>query len=185
VNNIGIFRDEFQRRTPEGKKERKKCLYLCPPKELPPTPEHGTKWHTNLQELSTDWESTRLRIQKDDNFKIVEEDLSKLLRQLTKPATEVTKKAAPKNTLKRAKEDDGMPISEETICEEPYAKKPKVADISALKDLDHKAIADARLLKLIDRISEGDEHTKFQVTKEEIVSLMNFSCGASCEGALC
>ena len=53
-NDIGIFCNEFQKRNSEGKKKRIKCLYLCPPKELPSTPEHGTKWHTNLQDLSLD-----------------------------------------------------------------------------------------------------------------------------------
>jgi hypothetical protein len=43
VNDIGIFRGKFQRKTSHGKKKRTKCLYLCPTKELPPTPEHGTK----------------------------------------------------------------------------------------------------------------------------------------------
>jgi hypothetical protein len=170
VNDIGIFRDEFQRKTSDGKKRRMKCLYLCPPKELPPTPEHGTKWYTNLQDLPLDWESKRLRMQKDDNYKIVQEDLSKLVRQLAKPAT--TKTAAQKQTLKRVKEDE---TQEEPFSKGLCAKKPKVADLSSsLKDLDNKAIADSRLSKLIARISEGDEHTKFQLTKEEIVSLMNF-----------
>jgi hypothetical protein len=44
------------------------------------------------QDLSSDWESKRLRIQKDDNFKIVEEDLLKLVPQLTKLVTDTTKK---------------------------------------------------------------------------------------------
>jgi hypothetical protein len=55
----------------------------------------------------------------------------------------------------------------------PCAKKPKVADISSsLKHLDNNAIADSHLSKLITHIS--DEHTNFQLTKEEIVSLMDF-----------
>jgi hypothetical protein len=49
-----------------------------------------------------------------------------------------------------------------------WAKKPKVTDF------DNKAIGDTPLSKLIARISKGDEHTKFQLTKEEIVSLMDF-----------
>jgi hypothetical protein len=109
-------------------------------------------------------------MQKDDNFKIVQEDLSKLVRQLAKPVT--MKKAALKQTLKRVKEDD---TQEEPSNKGPCAKKPKVADLSSsLKDLDNKAIADNCLSKLISCISKGNEHTKFQLTKEEIVSLINF-----------
>jgi hypothetical protein len=48
------------------------------------------------------------------------------------------------------------------------AKKPKVTAF------DNKAIGDTRLSKLIARISEGDEHTKLQLTKEAIVSPMDF-----------
>jgi hypothetical protein len=46
--------------------------------------------------------------------------------------------------------------------------------MSSMNDLDNKAIADTRLSKLMTRISERDKYTKFQLTKEEIVSLMNF-----------
>jgi hypothetical protein len=48
ANDIGIFRDEFQRRTADGKKKRMKCLYMCPPKELPPTPDRGSKWSDKI-----------------------------------------------------------------------------------------------------------------------------------------
>jgi hypothetical protein len=172
VNDIGIvFRDKFQRKISDGKKRRMKCLYLCPLKELPPTPEHGTKWYTNLQDLPLDWESKRLRMQKDDNFKIVQEDLSKLVRQLAKPVR--MKKAALKQTLKRVKEDDTQ--DKKPSSKGPCAKKPKDTDLSSsLKDLDNEDIADSCLSKLIAHISEGDEHTKFQLTKGEIVSQMNF-----------
>jgi hypothetical protein len=93
VNDIGIFRAEFQRKTADGKKKRIKCLYMCPPKEIPPTPDHGGKWYDNLQDLPSDF--TRIQ-KKDDNFKMVQEDLSKLVRQLAMPATKkaTTKKAA-------------------------------------------------------------------------------------------
>jgi hypothetical protein len=91
---------------------------------------------------------------------MVWEELSSLVRKLAKPST------APKNDQKRDKEEDTL--------EQPYAKKPKVADLSSsLNDLDNKAIADTRLSKLMSNISESNEHTKFQLTKEEIVSLMN------------
>jgi hypothetical protein len=133
VNDIGIFQDEFQRKTSDGKKKRKKCLYLCPPKELPPTPEHGTKWYANLQDLSLDWDSKRIRMQKDNNYNMVREELSTLVRKLAKSAT------APKNDQKRDKEEDKQ---EEPSSKEPYAKKPKVANISSsMNDLDNKAIA--------------------------------------------
>jgi hypothetical protein len=175
VNDIGIFRDEFQSRNSEGLKKRIKCLYLCPPKELPTTPERGTKWYANLQDLSSDWESKRVRIQKDDNFKTVEEDLSKLVRQLTKPATD-TKKKVTKPVTDTAKKVTEVKKKVTEAIEEPCAKKQKRGDLSAsLKDLDNEAIIDTRLLKLIARISEGDEHTKFQMTKDKIVSLMNFA----------
>jgi hypothetical protein len=100
---------------------------------------------------------------KQKNFKMVQEDLLELVKQL---ATKATKKAAPKNNRKRDKEDD---TQEDCFSKEPCAKKPKVTDF------DNKAIGDTRLLKLIARISEDDEHTKFQLTKEEILSLMDFS----------
>jgi hypothetical protein len=67
------------------------------------------------------------------------------------------------------------PRQEEHFSKGHCAKEPKVADLSSsLKDLDNKAIADSHLSELIACISEGDEHTKFQLTKEEIVGLMNF-----------
>jgi hypothetical protein len=53
-----------------------------------------------------------------------------------------------------------MPISEETICEEPYAKKPKVADISALKDLDNHPL-NTHFLFL-------DHHREYTSNPEEI-----------------
>jgi hypothetical protein len=82
VNDIGIFCYTFQRKTSEGKKKRTKYLSLCPPKELPPTPEHGPKWHANLQDLPLDWESKSIRMQKDDNFHMVQKELSVLVRKL-------------------------------------------------------------------------------------------------------
>jgi hypothetical protein len=165
VNDIGIFRDGFQRKTSDGKKKRTKCLYLCPPKELPPSPEHGTEWYANLQDLSLDWDSKRLRMQKDDNYHIFWEELSALVQKLAKPAT------APKNDQKRDKEEDKP---EEPSSKQPFTKKTKVADLSSsLNDLDNKGIADTRLSKLMSCISESNEYTKFQLTKEEIVSLMN------------
>jgi hypothetical protein len=134
VNDIGIFRDEFQRNTSDGKKKRMKCLCLCPPKKLPPTPEHGTKWYANLQDLSLDWDSKRIRMQKDNNYNMVREELSTLVRKLAKSAT------APKNDQKRDKEEDKQ---EEPSSKQPYANKPKVANISSsMNDLDNKAIAD-------------------------------------------
>jgi hypothetical protein len=49
---------------------------------------------------------------------------------------------------------------EEPSSKQPYAKKPKVTDLSSsLKDLDNKAIADTRLSKLISHISESNEYT--------------------------
>ena len=99
MNDIGIFRDEFQRKTADGKKKRIKCLCVCPPKKPPPAPDHGGKWYDNLQDLPSDF--TRIQ-KKDDNFKMVQEDLSKLARQLAMPATKkaTTKKAPPKNKKK-------------------------------------------------------------------------------------
>jgi hypothetical protein len=155
MNDIGIFRDEFQKKTSDGKKKRTKCLYLCPPKELPPTPEHGTKWYANLQDLPLDWDSKRIRMQKDNNYNMVREELSTLVQKLAKSAT------APKNDQKRDKEEDKQ---EEPSSKQPYAKKPKVANTSSsMNDLDNKAIADTRLSKLMTRISESDEYTKFQL----------------------
>jgi hypothetical protein len=97
---------------------------------------------------------------------MVWEELSTLVRKLAKSAT------APKNDQKRDKEKDkpGEPSSKQ-----PYAKKPKVADISSsLNHLDNKGIADTRLSKLMSRISKSDEYTKFQLTEKQIVSLMIF-----------
>jgi hypothetical protein len=100
-------------------------------------------------------ESKRLRMQKDNNFHMVQEELSTLVQKLAKLAT------APKNTPKRDKEEDTL---EEPSSKQPYAKKPKVADLPAsLRDLDNKGIADTRLSKLISHISKGN--TKFQLTK--------------------
>jgi hypothetical protein len=82
VNDCGLFRDEFQRRTSDGKNKRMKCLCMCPPKELPPVPVHGAKWHNNLQDLPVDWDSKSLRIKKDEDCTSIREDLSNLARQL-------------------------------------------------------------------------------------------------------
>jgi hypothetical protein len=96
-------------------------------------------------------------MQKDDNYHMVWEELLTEGRKLAKSAT------APKNDQKRDKEEDKP---EEPSSKQPYAKKPKVADISSsLNDLDNKAIADTRLSKLMSPISESNEYTKFQLTK--------------------
>jgi hypothetical protein len=105
-------------------------------------------------------------MEKDHNFRTVQEELSTLVRKLAKPA------AAPKSTQKRDKAEDNP---EEPSSKQPDAKKPKVADLPAsLRDLDNKATADTRLSKLISHIFKGNEYAKLQLTKEEIVSLVDF-----------
>jgi Sec-independent protein translocase protein TatA len=80
-----------------------------------------------------DWDSKSIRMQKDNNYNMVQEELPTLVRKLAKSAT------APKNDQKRDKEEDKQ---EEPSSKEPYAKKPKVANISSsMNDLDNKAIA--------------------------------------------
>jgi hypothetical protein len=122
ANDVGLFRAEFQRKSADGIKKRMKCLYMCPPKELPPTPASGTKWFDNLQVLPLDWESKRVGT-KSENFKMVQEGLSNLVRQL---AMKATKAAAPKR--KRDKENDTQEVGSS-------AKKPKAAGLSALSKL--------------------------------------------------
>jgi hypothetical protein len=188
TNNIGIFRDEFQTNI-EGRKQKLRCLYLSPPSEVPPKPEQGTKWYTNMlmeQPPTADDKSRRAsRVKRDDNFNKIRDKLSQLVREAqqeavakTKSKTKARSKPPPAvDTNRKTNRDEfsGAPDNSFT-SHEPCAKKPKVADpSSSLKDfVDTHPIADTRLTKLIARIAEGNNHSKFQLTKEEIVSLMNF-----------
>jgi hypothetical protein len=70
-----------------------------------------------------DWDSKRIRMQKDNNYNMVREGLSTLVRKLAKSAT------APKNDQKQDKEEEKQ---EEPSSKQPYAKKPKVANISSI-----------------------------------------------------
>jgi hypothetical protein len=95
-----------RKKTSDGKKKRAKCLYLCPTRELPPTPEHGTKWHVNLQDLLLDWESKRLIMEKDHNFCTVQQELSTLVQKLANqqqlprvPQKEIREKTTRKSLL--------------------------------------------------------------------------------------
>ena len=157
-NSLGIFRDQFQRKTAEGKKKRMKCLFLCPPNETIPTPDIGTKWYDDLHVLPLEWESKRLLGTKHDKFENVREDLIYLVRQLATKSTKEMKTAAPKYNRKRDKRGD---THGDRFDKDPCAKKPKVAALSC------------PLSELIAAISEGDETTKFHLTKAEIVGLMN------------
>jgi hypothetical protein len=99
-----LFRAELQRKGTDGKKKRMKCLCMCPPKEPPPVPASGTKWFDNLQVLPPleCWESKRVGT-KSDNFKMVQEGLSNLVRQLAMKVTKATQKPDPKNNKKETR----------------------------------------------------------------------------------
>ena len=123
ANHFGLFRAEVQQKNLDGKKKWTKCLYMCPPKELSPTPASGTKWFDNLKVLPLKWESKRLLGTRNDDFKRVQEDLSILVRQLAMTATNATKSAArTKNNRKRDSEGE---TKEE---EGSLAKKQKLAE---------------------------------------------------------
>jgi hypothetical protein len=171
-NATGIFRKEYQYKTPDGKNCKSKYLYLCSENELPVKPEG--KWYCDIKALHAGWDKgpRGMGENENENYKKIRIDLLILLRELRKKQERPKKKAMDKR--ERDKEPTDEPSAK--AIEDPCAKKQKRGDLSAsLKDLDNEAIVDTRLLKLIACISEGDEHTKFQMTKDEIVSLMNFA----------
>ena len=53
-NITGIFRKEYQHKTPDGKNRKSKYIYLCSENELPVKPEG--KWYHDIKALPAGWD---------------------------------------------------------------------------------------------------------------------------------
>jgi hypothetical protein len=79
-NITGIFRKEYQYKTPDGGNHKPKCIYLCSENKLPVKSE--CKWYHDIKALPVGWDKGPRGMGDNENYKKIRIDI--LLGELRK-----------------------------------------------------------------------------------------------------
>jgi hypothetical protein len=156
-NVSGIFRKEYQHKTPDGKNCKSKYIYLCSENEFPVKPEG--KWYHDIKALPTGWDKgpRGMGENENENYKKIRIDLLILLRELRKKGERPKKKAMDK------RERDKEPSTGE-----PSAKKSR--RMSEKKE-------SSRIAHLLRQVLESStkDDAKEAVSRGDVCSLLRLA----------
>jgi hypothetical protein len=153
-NATGIFRKEYQYKTPDGKNCKSKYLYLCSENELPVKPEG--KWYCDIKALHAGWDKGPRGMGENENYKKIRIDLLILLRELRKKQERPKKKAMDK------RERDKEPT------DEPSAKKSR-----AMSEKEESSRIAHLLRQVLD--SSWNDDAKEAVSQGDVRSLLRLA----------
>jgi hypothetical protein len=155
-NATGIFRKEYQYKTPDGKNCKSKYLYLCSENELPVKPEG--KWYCDIKALHAGWDKgpRGMGENENENYKKIRIDLLILLRELRKKQERPKKKAMDK------RERDKEPT------DEPSAKKSR-----AMSEKEESSRIAHLLRQVLD--SSWNDDAKEAVSQGDVRSLLRLA----------